>query len=354
MKKLVFISASMIILFLTEVFFGQLVNAQPFSSDQYTQFEKSFYQIPAPFIQNSDQQGSGYDQWVKSEPLTPAIKKPAMRSQVNQSHSWIQQAGDGRELVVSQNHGLVYNPYTAKPQINQYDHRNYAQPIAEKDDEIKKNIKPIAEIVQYGMDNKAVQSIFVVKDGNFLEQLNLGGEITNFADEEFRGNESGYLFIEQIGIGNYASQEILNNNESYTLQQGNFNQAKVEVSNGEDNYSYMLQFDNDNTIKIWQDSEHQTINIVQKEGENIASSVQSGKSNSVELMQTKGSKVNLSQFGENNSIHGYGSSWSESLNGSILDIQQAGNENNILIHQKRSMANILQKGMENKSIVIQK
>lgn len=167
-------------------------------------------------------------------------------------------------------------------------------------------------------------------------------------------NNSGYLYIEQFGKDNIVNQNVKEKSNSYAGQFGDDNQAEVKAKNGKDNNSKILQSENNNRIKIQQQNSGHKAIIGQYKGNNKARISQKGSQNYIDIDQSEGSEMDIKQEGSRNVIKGTRSSWAESLNGSILEIEQYGSNNQADLLQNGSRIELIQKGANNKTTIIQK
>jgi len=167
-------------------------------------------------------------------------------------------------------------------------------------------------------------------------------------------NNSGYMYIEQFGKSNVADINVKEKSNSYAGQYGDKNQAEVKAKNGTKNQSRILQSEDKNQVKINQQNSGQNAIINQYKGDNKARISQKGSQNWVDVDQSEGSELDIRQSGSKNVVRGTRSSWAESLNGSILEIEQFGSNNQVDLQQNGSRVDLRQKGLNNKTTIIQK
>ncbi|MBE9491630.1 MAG: hypothetical protein IMY70_01985 [Bacteroidetes bacterium] len=211
----------------------------------------------------------------------------------------------------------------------------------------------ISRISQIGQDNyvrKLKES--GKRYSSIIKQYNSSGN--NKALQSGRHGTSGYLFIEQFGNNNQARQNIYERNNAVTRQYGNGNRANIQVQQGRDNDAVIIQSDDNNKAWIQQQNNGHNAIINQYEGDNKAFINQNGSDNMIQIDQSGSSLLKIDQKGSKNIIRGYRSSWAESLNGSVLDIEQYGSYNQIDVSQSNSKAKLQQRGAYNKSLIIQK
>ncbi|MBU2650202.1 MAG: hypothetical protein KKA81_04645 [Bacteroidetes bacterium] len=322
-----------------------------FSEGGYSQYEPRQYQKTIPFLTTQPEKAETFImQYGGNRQDFVQFNNTPINSYSNTSHNAVQQAGDGNELVIHQN---IWQENTSEPKnIIQYGKNNYASSQILSNANALDNYK---EIYQYGSGNIASQTMEELTGTSlFIRQINnMTGE-GNVATQYHRGVESGFLFIEQIGDENFASQDIINYSKSITKQYGDKNTSEIKSIQGNHNQSLIIQNDNNNVAILSQESYNQQVMLVQKDNDNTANLEQSGKGNKVEVSQSKSSALNVFQYGEENNISGIGSSWAESLNGSILDVEQIGVRNDVIVNQNKAGMVISQKGIENFSKINQK
>jgi hypothetical protein len=166
-------------------------------------------------------------------------------------------------------------------------------------------------------------------------------------------NNSEYLYIEQFGRDNVANLQVKEKSNSTAGQYGDQNQAEVKARNGEQNQSRILQTEDKNRVKIDQQNTGHNAIINQYKGDNKARISQKGSQNWVDVDQSEGSELDIKQSGSRNIVRGTRSSWAESLNGSILEVEQYGSNNRVDLQQNGSRVELKQKGINNKTTIIQ-
>ena len=167
-------------------------------------------------------------------------------------------------------------------------------------------------------------------------------------------NNSEHRFIEQYGNSNVANLNVRGKSNSAAGQYGDQNKAEVSARSGSNNQSRILQTQDENRVKINQENTGHNAIINQFKGDNKARISQKGSQNWVDIDQSEGSELDIRQSGSKNVVRGTRSSWAESLNGSILEVEQYGSNNQVDLQQNGSRIELKQKGLNNKTTIIQK
>jgi len=224
------------------------------------------------------------------------------------------------------------------------DQRSSGASLLRNGDQLKYDMSKIRQI---DSENRSAY----INDGAIGKQYSRDGK-GNIASQS--KSSSGFQYIEQFGNDNSVNHEVREKSNSYTSQFGSKNNAEVKMKNGSKNQSRILQTEDKNRANIKQENSGHNAIINQYKGENNARISQSGSQNWVDIDQSKGSELDIKQSGSKNVIRGTRSSWAESLNGSILEIEQFGSNNQVDLQQNGSKAELKQKGTNNKTTIIQK
>jgi hypothetical protein len=158
----------------------------------------------------------------------------------------------------------------------------------------------------------------------------------------------------RIEDNNRNKQSRSNSEYRFIEQYGSQNKAEISAKNGSGNQSRILQTQDKNRVKIKQENSGHNAIINQFKGDNKARISQKGSQNWVDVDQSEGSELDIRQSGSRNIVRGTRSSWAESLNGSILEVEQFGSNNQVDLQQNGSRIELKQKGLNNKTTIIQK
>lgn len=269
----------------------------------------------------------------------------------NQTHSWVQQKGDGNEAVINEN--IWYPKISLSRSVKQFPAKSVNQ--YEDSRTFSESVRSYNKVT----DNAPLNS-------NRYTRPNANAE--NLLDHEFSHfGESGYLFVEQINpVMGYNQMENPESDNSLP-----FIYSNQDISGSEMDY-YVLQEENitafkslirgkDDTEASGDDNESEKDNkkdkdrdIDKKLEENEAQRI-SSDNNIVRFTSLDDNKVyTFRQVGRGNVIDGFGTTWAESINGSLLDAEQIGNFNEIRLEQLNSKAQLSQMGDKNTSVIIQK
>ncbi len=230
----------------------------------------------------------------------------------------------------------------------------------------------VSKVYQNGVDNRAEAEL---KSSGFLT----GKSFTSFQEQIGNHNVTSRIRMDginsstynfQFGDYNHSHTSILGNNNWILVTQG------VSFAAADHNYVYSETEGNNNDVIVDQvgdfnrtiivqefQSNTSIVDLDQTNGSNATIKQNSLKmdknyQNVVKLNQTNSSFATINQGGSNgggyNVVKGLGTAeFGQSLNGSILDIDQIGNHNVVSLYQDDGIATVSQTGNSNDVIIHQ-